>query len=175
MPRLAQLEGRFRHVVYSPKGEIEGALIELDGADAQLVFERHDEAAAAAFLGLKPGQRLGVEATPRPPSDKGDAAHPTFDLVRLARVDGARFKAPQHAGEHVYAGRVVRFNHARHGEPNGVVLDSGDFIHLKPDGLRRAKLKLGDTVRAVGDAQLLATGDGWAVEAWTVNGRAVRP
>lgn len=39
--------------------------------------------------------------------------------------------------------------------------------------MSRLKLKIGDRVEADGDAHLLATGRGWAVEATRVNGKAL--
>ena len=56
-----------------------------------------------------------------------------------------------------------------------MVLDTGDFIHVKPDGMARLGLKVGDKVEADGDAQMLSTGKGWAVEATKVNGKALGP
>lgn len=40
--------------------------------------------------------------------------------------------------------------------------------------MSRLKLKVGDVITADGDAHLLATGKGWAVEATHVNGKPVR-
>ena len=65
---------------------------------------------------------------------------------------------------------VVRFNYAKHGKPNGVVLDNGDFIHTKPDGLEKLGLKVGDTVKVKGQAKPLVTGTGRVIEAQKVNG-----
>ncbi len=64
---------------------------------------------------------------------------------------------------------VARLNFAKHGEPNGVVLDSGDFIHLKPDGMRQVGLKIGDRVEATGEARPMELGHR-VVEAVEVNG-----
>ena len=47
-------------------------------------------------------------------------------------------------------GVVTRLNYARHGEANGVVLDGGDFLHLKPDGMKRVELKVGQPIKAHG-------------------------
>ena len=66
-------------------------------------------------------------------------------------------------------GAVARLNYARHGEPNGVVLGTGDFVHLEPDGMRRLGLQVGDAVTATGEAKPMARG-GRVVEAETVNG-----
>jgi len=170
------VEGRFQHLIYSPKGGIEGVLIDTDGAATQFVFERHDEAAASAFAGLQVGQALVIEGTEEGPSPKGktkgDAAHTVYRFERLASIDG---QPPQHAkADERVDGAVVRFNYARHGEANGVVLDTGDFVHTRPDGLARLGLKIGDKVRAEGRAHLLVTGEGRVVEAARVNGRSVR-
>ncbi|MEZ2294074.1 hypothetical protein [Variovorax sp. RCC_210] len=166
------VEGRFQHLVYSPKGGIEGVLIDTDGVATQFVFERHDEGAATAFEGLQVGQALVIEGTEEGPSPKGEAGHTVYRFERLASIDG---EAPRHAHpDERIEGTVVRLNYARHGEANGVVLDTGDFVHTKPDGFAHLGLKVGDKVRAEGRAQPLATGEGRVVEAVRVNGRAVR-
>ena len=67
----------------------------------------------------------------------------------------------------------MRLNFARHGEANGVVLDSGHFIHTKPDGMAKLKLEVGDRVEADGEARPLSTGTGQVVEASVVNGKPV--
>jgi hypothetical protein len=165
------VEGRFQHLVYSPRGGVEGVLIDTDGVPTQFVFERHDEGAASAFAGLQVGQALVIEGTEAGPSPKGEAAHTVYRFERLASVDG---ETPRHAGagERI-DGTVVRLNYARHGEANGVVPDTGDFVHTRPDGFERLGLKIGDAVRAEGRAQPLATGEGRVIEAARVNGRSM--
>jgi hypothetical protein len=167
------IEGTFEHVIYSPKGAIEGVLLSADGDPLQIVFRREDELAAVAFEGIAEGQLLVVEASPQGPSPKGKPAHAVYEFGRLVSIDGKKPPKPKAKVGAAYQGKIVRFNYARHGQPNGVVLDSGDFIHTKPDGLLKLKLKVGDTVRADGDAHLLATGHGWAVEASEINGKPV--
>ena len=76
-------------------------------------------------------------------------------------------------GHASYSGTVVRLNFARHGEVNGVVLDSGHFIHTRPDGMAKLQLAVGDRVEAQGDALPLVNGTGMVVEAITVNGQAI--
>lgn len=166
------VEGRFQHLVYSPRGRIEGVLIDTDGVPTQFVFERHDEDAAAAFAGLRAGQALVIEGTEEGPSPKGEAAHTVYRFERLASVDGKAPRRSDTVGS--VEGKVVRFNYARHGEANGVVLDTGDFVHTKPRGFARLALKPGDKVRAEGRTQPLATGEGRVVEAVRVNGQALR-
>ena len=166
------VEGRFLHPIYSPKGTIEGVMIDSEGALAQFVCDAHDGAASAALAELQAGQAV-VARHVQIEQPKGEPAHEVYLLERVVSVDG-KPAAPRHHRAHA-AGTVVRLNYARHGAPNGVVLDTGDFIHTKPDGLQRLGLKVGDKVKAEGDVRPLATGDGRVVQAHTVNGKPVRP
>ena len=167
------VEGRFQHLIYSPKGTIEGVLIETDGVPTQFVTDPHDLGVAEQVTGLRAGQTLVMEGTEPGPSSKGEPAHSVYVFERLASVDG---KAPKAAlASEDAAGTVVRLNYARHGAPNGVVLDNGDFVHTRPDGFERLGLKVGDKVRAQGAARPLATGTGRVIEARSVNGRPVAP
>ena len=169
----AKIKGTFTQVIHSPKGGVEGLLMESDGQVVQFVLAKDDAAGAALVGRLSHGQAITVAGDLAPPSSKGEAAHPVRALDKIAAVDG---KAPKKtsAAAGGYAGTIVRLNYARHGAPNGYVLDSGDFIHVKPDGFAKLGLNVGDVVTADGDAHFLATGGGWAVEAVTVNRKHVK-
>jgi hypothetical protein len=169
-----KISATFQHPIYSPKGGVEGLLVEVDGEPVQVVIEKDDEAAAALVGVLRAGQSLSLDAAPAEPSKKkGEPAHAVWALRKVLRVDG---KAPKAAKPHAagYSGKIVRLNYARHGAPNGYVLDTGDFVHVKPEGFEKLGLDVGDQVDADGDAYFLSTGGGWAIEADTVNGRAVK-
>ena len=167
------IEGRFQHLVFSPKGAIEGLLIDSDGVPTQFVTDPQDAALSDRLCQLAEGQALVLEGSEEGPSPKGEAPHSVYRLTRLASVDGEE-TAPPHAPAEI-RGKVVRFNYARHGEPNGVVLDTGDFIHTKPPAMGRMALKIGDKVHAEGPARPLVTGTGRVVEAHSVNGEPVDP
>ena len=94
-----------------------------------------------------------------------------YDFGRLVSVDGRKQPKAAADGGPAVRGTVVRFKYARHGAANGVVLDSGDFIHLKPEGMARAGLRIGDAVQAEGDVRPLATGSGQVIEAAKVTRR----
>lgn len=168
------IRGHVQHLIYSPRGEIEGALMEVDAAPLQLVFSHEDVESGAQFAAIASGQLVSVTAHPQGPSPKGAGDHPVYAHIALLTVDGHRPAKPDASAGAAYQGRVIRLNHARHGEANGVVLDTGDFIHLKPDGMARLGLKVGDAVQADGDAHRLADDSGWAVEASHVNGKPVK-
>ncbi|RYY69998.1 MAG: hypothetical protein EOO24_50195 [Comamonadaceae bacterium] len=167
------VEGRFQHLIYSPKGAIEGVLIDTDGVPTQFVTDPHDPSIADLFTALRAGQTLVIEGTDPGPSPKGEPAHSVYAFERLASIDGKEPKAPRPHED--VAGTVVRFNYARHGAANGVVLDNGDFIHTKPEGLDKLGLKIGDKVKAEGAARPLITGTGRVIEAHSVNGKPVAP
>lgn len=167
------VEGQFAQLIYSPKGAIEGVLITTDDVPTQFVTDPQDPAIVQLFAAVKPGQALVIEGIEAGPSPKGEAAHTVYLFERLVSVDGkdaAPVMAPRRAG-----GTVVRLNYAKHGEANGVVLDTGDFVHTKPDGLARLGLKVGDKVTAEGPSRALVTGHGRVIDAHSVNGEAVGP
>lgn len=165
--------GVFQQLVYSPKGAVEGVLIDTDGIPTQFVTDPHDAATGELLATLRPGQALVLEGTEAEPSPKGESPHTVYAFERLTSVDGQPPRpTPSQA---TVAGKVVRLNHARHGAPNGVLLDSGDFVHTRPDGFEKLGLKIGDTLEAEGPARPLATGGGRVIEAHRANGHALAP
>jgi hypothetical protein len=145
----------FRGVLHdfnlSPKGGIEGFLLHADGKTVQINV--------TPDIGFAVVRGIG---------------HPVFNLVKLTGTDGkALIDAGHGAGEMVTVqGVVKRINFARHGAANGVVLESGDFIHLKPEGMKKVALKVGDAVTAEGPGGMMPLGQ-QIVEAKTVNGTTV--
>lgn len=167
------IEGRFQHLIYSPKGAIEGLLIDTAGTPTQFVTDPKEASNMDLLGGLKKGQKIVVEGSEEPPSSKGSAAHFVYRLTRLASVDGVDTEPPDAPAE--AKGKIVRFNYARHGEPNGFVLNTGDFVHTKPDGFAALGLQVGDKVHAEGPSRPLVTGSGRAIEAHSVNGVGLGP
>ena len=164
------IEGRFEQLIYSPGGQIEGALLSVTRSPVQIAVEPWKSDSYAGLERARKGQKVVVKAIPQGPSKHGESAHPVYDLVELVSINGATPRVKADDGAVGYKGTVVRLNYARHGEPNGVVLDTGDFIHMRPGGFALFGLAVGDAVEAEGDAQRLVTDDGWAVEATVVNG-----
>ncbi len=167
------VEGRFQQLVFSPKGAVEGLMIDTDGVPTQFVCDPHDAGVSDSFMALRPGQALVIEGTEAEPSPKGEPEHTVYRLERLVSIDGKPVRARHDADTAV--GTVVRFNYAKHGAANGVVLDTGDFVHTKPEGMARLQLKIGDKVEAEGDMRPLATGHGGVMEARRINGVPVGP
>jgi hypothetical protein len=162
------IEGLFKHLIYSPKGGIEGVMIEADGIPAQFVFGRGNDD-ASHLRDLAPGRHLTLEGTEAKPWPKGPDAHAVYEFKRLAGLDGEAVHDAGKPGR--VEGKVVRMNYARHGEANGVVLDSGDFVHIRPDRFAKLALALGGDVQASGPGRPLADGSGRVIDAVEVNGK----
>lgn len=156
------VEGRFQHLIYSPKGGIEGLLIDTDGVPTQFVVDPQDPTIAELLAGLKPGQQLIVEGALAGPSPKGEAEHTVYQFERLASIDGRKQQAAEPLA--TTRGTVVRLNYAKHGAANGLVLDNGDFIHTRPDGFVALGAKVGDRIEAKGHARRLAAGNARVIE-----------
>jgi len=150
---------------FSPKGGVEGLLVEAEGKQAQVVCPTDKGAEVARTNPIGQTVELHVEAEPA--SHKGEAVHPVYQLV-IGEPSERRRGATAHSAQS-FEGVVARLNFARHGEANGVVLDTGDFIHLKPHGMKQAGLNVGDTVKAEGESRPMELG-GRVLEATTVNG-----
>ena len=161
------LEGRLDQLIYSPKGGIEGLLVDVDGVPVQFVVAKGRDGGALAAL--QEGAVLVCEACVAPLSHKGEAEHEVYDLERLVSVDGVPVDDDAGASDGA-SGTVVRFNYARHGEANGVVLDSGDFVHTRPDGFALLGFEIGMHVEADGESRALVGGAGRVIEARVVNG-----
>lgn len=123
------LRGRVVAHNISPKGHVEGALVETSDGIAQLNFPKHGAEDLARTAAVGASIHLAVELE----DDDGD--HPVYRASdETTSVTGA----------------VVRLNYALHGEVNGYHLDDGTFVHVKPDGARRYKLRVGDRITAEG-------------------------
>ena len=166
--------GKFQYLIFSPKGSVEGVLLRGARELSQIVFDRHDEATAEDFGQLRTDQKVSVRARLQGPSAKGASEHAVFSYVRLVSVDGRKPGKRSAAAAPSATGRVTRLNYARHGAPNGVVLNTGDFVHTRPEGFAGLKLKVGDKVRAEGESRPMKVGAGRVVEAVRVNGRRVK-
>lgn len=134
-PKPFALRGKVVAHNISPKGHVEGALIETAKGIAQLNFPKHD--AGALVRATKVGATVDLPAE----LEDEDGDHPVY---RANDAGGS------------VTGVVVRLNYALHGEVNGYHLDDGTFVHVKPDGAKRYKLRVGDRITAEGSRR---TGD----------------
>ena len=67
-------------------------------------------------------------------------------------------------------GIVQQLNFAKNGKPNGAVLDSGHFVHMKPRGAQAVGLHVGQTLNIQGKLKGNGSDGPPVIEAEMVNG-----
>ena len=156
------IEGTLSQFNYSPKGGYEALIVTTKKGTVQVNFEPDQ---AGVLVGtLKAGGKVSLKAETLHEHD--DAAHPVCQLKSI-KVSG---KAVKLTPQIQVKGTVQRLNYTLHGEVNGVVLDTGDFVHFKPHGARALSLKVGQVLRAGGQTRPMLFGEHRAIEAETANG-----
>jgi hypothetical protein len=158
------LEGVIEYLNFSPKGAYEALLLKTGkGQRVQLNFP--PEWSEQIATELKPGDRVTADVEPYDDDRPGD--HPVYHLHCLKGAKGLRFGD---TAESPIEGKVERINFAKHGEPNGAVLDSGHFVHLKPSGARLIDLRIGQRLTVEGRSKRRGHGTAEVIEAERVNG-----
>ena len=149
---------------YSPAGMVDGMLVDVDGQTCLVQQPKGDDIELTDLLAVGAETTLSVKEAK--PSDKGPALLPVYVLrKRPVRKVPKKLKG--------LSGVVTHLNYAKHGEPNGVILDGLHFVHLKPEGMTQFGLVFGDTVLAEGETWPMDNG-GRLVEATKINGKAVK-
>ena len=129
--KLEKFQGLLQDFNFGPKGGIEGFLLHSDGQTVQVnvSFRRR-------FRGCQrdwPARRSHGRTRPEN-RQAANGDHPVYSLVdsdRHRRQD-IDFLGTAESETVTVQGDVKRINYDRHGAANGVVLDSGDFIRMKP-------------------------------------------
>jgi hypothetical protein len=153
MPNNAmQKQGNVQAFNVSPKGNYEGLLLQTEDELIQINFPQEFAAAMTDLAANGADVQLEVEAQEL----GGHACHPVY---RLLSVTNAK----------EFAGKATRLNYALHGEVNGAILESGDFLHVKPHGATALKLRVGMNVKGSGSTKPMHGGHR-VIEADEVNG-----
>lgn len=139
------VQGKIVAFNISPKGHIEGALIETARGVVQLNFPGPEAEG-------RPGApRIGAAIDIAAEFDGDEGEHPVY---RAAPAQGA------------CSGTIARLNYALHGEVNGWQLDDGTFVHVKPEGARKHRFRVGDRIAVAGPRR--RGPDATVVEAHTI-------
>ena len=140
---------------YGPKGNIDSLLIKCDGKLVQANFP--PQVGAKVKKAVTVGDEVSITGVPE--ERKGD--HPVYKIEKLT-VKGKEMTFPEPtppSKEKCSLEGVVKYlNFARHGEVDGVVLESGDYIHLGPHAAQDLKVAVGQTIKAEGMATTLPGG-----------------
>jgi hypothetical protein len=161
------LSGQLQQLLFSPKGGLEGMLIMTRNEPVQVSMAG---TAAVDALSKAVGRPIEVSAVPDHSPKTKHGAHPVFKLVSITKVGGKMFKSS--TGQDRVKGIVASIHFAKHGEPNGVILESGEFIHTRPHGMKQLKLRIGSKVVAHGERRMTVLGTS-LIEAHEVNRVAI--
>lgn len=151
----------------SPKGTYEGLLLKTEDELIQVNFPQEFGTQIADLA--SEGMEIQVEVESQ--EVKGHASHPVYQLLSITNARKERFSLAESNGlqNGSFSGKVERLNYALHGEVNGAILDTGDFLHLKPHGAVALDLTVGLTVNGKGSTKPML-GAHRVIEAEEVNG-----
>lgn len=139
------LKGVLERFNYSPRGGYDSMLITSSEALVQVTFPPH--MAAQMRKAVTAGDQISVVAVAEP--SKGD--HSIYRLQKLTSAKGEEIvmlepkpgDRSQPNNLEKIEGTIKYLNYARHGEVNGVIFESGDFVHLGPHGAGLLHLAIG--------------------------------
>ncbi len=158
------LVGHLQQLLFSPKGGIEGLLMKVGSKSIQVTMD--PAAADAATLADAVGHAIEAKgAADHSPKTK-DGVHPVYKLEAITKLGGKALK-PSGKRQPI-SGTVASVHYAKHGEPNGVILESGEFIHTRPPGMKKLQLEVGSKVVAHGEMRMTVLGTP-LIEAHEVN------
>ena len=153
----------------SPKGSYEGLLMESGGNIIQVNFS--PEYAMSIEQTAPIGQAVELEVEPADTKEK--SVHPVYRLLSIHSKNGRNTSSQANANNNGhFSGEVARLNYALHGEVNGGILDTGDFLHLKPHGAAAVELAVGMKVQGTGHSKPM-TGGHRVIDADEINGIAI--
>ena len=162
------IKGTSKQLLFSPKGGVEGVLVKVKGELLQITIDPNIGTTLARLAA--PGKRVKILASPERSPKAKDAAHPVFKFESFADSERHAVESRgEDEGNVPVKGVVSTIHFARHGQPNGVVLESGEFVHMRPHGMQRLQLVIGGKVTAIGAVRTTVLGTR-LVEAHTVNG-----
>jgi hypothetical protein len=162
------LEGALQGYNFNPGGRHDSLMLTTEGGLVQLNFpaELADQVAAVASAGST------LNAHVRPERSEGD--HQVYRLEKLWVGDKELVIGGEDAPESELKGVIKSFNYGRHGETNGFVLESGDFVQLGPKEAERVRLEVGQELTAKGHLRKMPSGK-QLLKARVINGVEVKP
>jgi hypothetical protein len=162
--KLEALRGELQRLLFSPKGGIEGLLLRVKSKTIQVAMKQEEAHATALQQAI--GKPVELTASRDHSPKTKHSAHPVYKLHTIKSLAGIA-AAPAANIPAVY-GVVAAIHFSKHGHPNGVILESGEFIHTRPPGMEKLKLKVGSKVAVHGELRLTTLGTS-LVEAIEVN------
>jgi len=162
------IDGICEQFLFSPKGAVEGVLIKVKDATVQVSLS--GKSAPVLLREAIVGKPLRVHASRDHSPRTKEGVHPVYEFEEMADALGHAIDSAGTDDESTTIKGVVSTLHfARHGQPNGVILETGEFIHLRPHGMTQTGIAVGSKVNAIGEASMTQLGTRM-LEAQRVNG-----
>ena len=169
----APIAGRLQQFLFSPKGGVEGFLLVVDAADEKLIQITFSPGVGSELAALCKVSDMVPVICKQDRSQKAKKAnHPVYALIDLVDESGDSLLPAGRSGRVDVDGTVTGLHFSKHGEPNGVILDNGDLVHLRPHGMKTVKPAIGARVHASGVLRSSVLGSR-VVEAKNANGRKI--
>lgn len=167
------ISGVFRQFLFGPKGGVEGVLLSVKRKIVQVSMSPKEGVAVShSCKAGKTLRMLGARDNSR--RTAAVSTHPVYEFESLADASGERIESRDaDANQETIVGSVAALHYAKHGQPNGVVLDTGEFIHMGPEGMALAGLCIGSAVKATGRLGLTVINTRW-LDAVQINGIELR-
>ena len=161
-------KGTLQSFNVSPKGNYEGLLLQDGNVLFQVNFPQEWSTTIAGLASI--GDELQFELEDYE-DKRAQSSHPVYQLLSLRNREGQSFPSSDADGSENghFSGKVERLNYALHGEVNGAILNTGDFLHVKPHGAAALELELGMDLKGKGPAKPMVGGHR-VIEAEEVNG-----
>jgi len=157
-PAAELIQGTCQQFLFSPKGQVEGVLLTVKGGTAVQVAMPAQVGAQLARTHA-PGRRVRVLGRADDSPKALDGEHPVYVFEAFADPTGKPLKlADEEPSSVTIKGVADALHYSRHGQANGVLLDTGDFIHLRPSGMAQAGLGVGAKVSATGELRMTLLG-----------------
>jgi len=150
------LRGKVLQLLFSPKGVIEGMLLRVRDDTVQVSTPPGALDARVKDLGV--GALVALKAAPDHSPKTRQSPHRVYKLEAITQIAGKAVRGRGEGADGRIEGVVAALHYARHGEPNGVILESGEFLHLRPHGMERAGLQVGAKVVAEGERRMTVLG-----------------
>jgi len=164
------LSGTVANYNFGPRGEVEALMIKSSDKTIQVNLPPPISPFAVQVATL--GAQVTIKAFP----EMGLPDHPIYELESVKNEQGRELKEPS-PGDRKFVheeGTIKSLNYARHGEINGAVLDSGNFVHLGPAAVT-IKLTVGQKITVDGVGHPMMLSDHRAVEAVAIDGKMLEP
>ena len=151
------IHGICKQLLFSPKGRVEGAMVTMKDLLLQISVPRDKGDTFAQVTGA--GRQLRVLGVADHSANTAEGSHPVFKFESFADVAGKAIKDPSgDPSDTTIKGVVSAWHFSRRGETNGVILETGEFIHLRPHGMTEVNLDIGSKVNAVGELHMTVLG-----------------